>query len=235
MYRLVLLAGLVLFGLLACRGGKNEPSMLPTDTPTNPPLPTRVPASTPTPLPPQITVQITAERVNCRIGPGTFFQPINELRQGQSLRAAGRNEAASWWYVHDPGNPGGFCWVSADVTEAQGSTDELPVVPPPAATITNVKLRVEPTRIVVNCSQFPQTVFFEAQVTTDGPTLLTWRWEVSNGAVSDIGSLIFEQAGTQVINEYYQINAPNEYWVKLHILTPNQRVDQVTFPVSCTP
>ncbi|MBK6794996.1 MAG: hypothetical protein IPG80_21170 [Anaerolineales bacterium] len=50
-----------------------------------------------------------------------------------------------------------------------------------------------------------------------------------------MGTLIYEEAGTQVINEFYRINAPNEYWVKLKILTPNELVEQVTFPVSCTP
>lgn len=56
-----------------------------------------------------------------------------------------------------------------------------------------------------------------------------------HGAVSDVGTLIYEQAGTQAINEFYQVNAPNEYWVKLHVLTPNQLTQQISFPVSCTP
>jgi hypothetical protein len=47
--------------------------------------------------------------------------------------------------------------------------------------------------------------------------------------------LIFEEAGTQIINDYYQVAGPNQYWVKLHILTPNERVEQVDFPVSCAP
>ena len=32
-----------------------------------------------------------------------------------------------------------------------------------------------------------------------------------------------------------QINSPNEYWVKLKIMMPNEMVEQVTFPVSCNP
>lgn len=234
--RLVLLAGLFLLGLTACRGESTEPATMPSATSTSAPTLAPTPViPTPTPTPEPVTVQLTTEQVNCRIGPGTFYQTINELRQGRSLRAEGRNDASNWWYVRDPGNPGGFCWVSAEVSQTQGDIDQLPVIPPPVAAVTDVRLRIEPNRIVVGCDQFPQTVFFEAQVTTDGPTLLTWRWEVSNGAVSDVGSLIFQEAGTQVINDYYQINAPNEYWVKLYILTPNQREDQITFPVSCTP
>jgi hypothetical protein len=236
MHRLVLLAGLILLGLSSCQGNTAEPSSTPTIPPTIEPSPTpSAPAITPTATLVQVTVRVTTEAINCRFGPSTIYEKINELRQGQSTRAVGRNEASTWWYVRDPGNPNGLCWVSADVTETQGETDQLPIIPPPFVTVTNVSLRVEPSRIVVNCNQFPQTVFFEAQITTNGPTLFTWRWEVSNGAVSDIGTLIFEEASTQVINEYYQINAPNEYWVKLYALTPNERVEQITFPVTCTP
>lgn len=233
MNRLALFAGLILFGILACGGGTPAPQPTPTVIPVIQPSPS--PTTIPTPTLPLVTVQLKSERVNCRFGPGTVYQLINEVRQGQSLRAAGRNEASTWWYVRDPGNPGGFCWVSAEVTEAQGETDQLPVIPPPFVSVTRLSLRVEPNRIVVGCDQFPQTVFFEALVTTNGPTLLTWRWEVSTGVSSDVGSLIFEEAGTQAINEYYQINSPNEYWVKLYILTPHERVEQVAFPVSCTP
>ncbi len=235
MNRLVLLAGLVSFALLSCNRSASTPDPTPPVIPTSQPTGTSTPTAIPTPTLAQVRVQITSERVNCRYGPGTVYQLVNELRQGQVLRAEGRNNTSTWWYVRDPGNPGGFCWVSADLGEAQGETDPLPVIPPPFVTVTNLSLRVEPNRIVVNCDQFPQTVFFEAQVSANGPTLLTWRWEVSTGISSDVGALVFEEAGTQVINEYYQINAPNEYWVKLYILTPNETVQQITFPVTCTP
>jgi SH3-like domain-containing protein len=235
MKRLVLLAGLILFALAGCGSGETEPPPTPIPTVTLAPLPTLTPIPTSTPTLPQVTVQVKAEQVNCRSGPGTVFVLVSEIRQGRVLQAVGRNDSATWWYVRDPGNPGGFCWVSADVTETQGEAEALPIVQPPVAAITDLNLRVEPNRILVQCDQFPQTVFFEAQVTTNGPTLLTWKWEVSNGAVSNVGSLIFESAGTQVINEYYQINAPNEYWVKLYILTPTELVQQITFPVNCTP
>jgi SH3-like domain-containing protein len=236
MKRALFLMGVLAILLAAC--GQTPPE--PTPTPTQPaatamPSATAPPAITPTPTLSQVTVQLTTERVNCRMGPGTVYELVNEISQGRSLRAIGRNDASNWWYVRDPGNPNGSCWVSADVTETQGEAEQLPIIPPPFVTVTKVDLRVEPNRILVGCSQFPQTVFFEAQVTTDGPTLLTWKWEVSNGAVSDVGTLVYERAGTQVINEYYRINGPNDYWVKLYILTPNERVEQVTFPVNCTP
>lgn len=233
MNRLVLLAGLIIT-LVGCT------------TKSTPPPPTPIPATatqavpTPTPVPPtptlvEIPVQVNAEVANCRFGPGTVYQTMNEVRGGRLLNAVGRDAASTWWQVEDPINPGGYCWVAAEVTTLQGTAEQLPIVDAPFVSVTKVDLRVEPNRIVVNCNDFPQTVFFEANITANGPTLLNWQWEASTGVTSDVGTLIFEESGTQVINEFYRINAPNEYWVKLKILSPNQMEEQVTFPVSCNP
>lgn len=233
MNRFVLLAGLI-FTLVGCTNSNTPPLPTPTIATPTPALPT------PTPVPPiptavEISVRVTAERANCRFGPGTIYQTLNEVNGGRSLTAVGRNDTSTWWQVEDPINPGGFCWVASEVTEARGDTSQLSVVEPPFVRVTKAELRVEPNRIVVGCNQFPQTVFFEAQVTANGPTLLTWQWEASTGVTSNVGTLIFQEAGTQIINEYYQVNAPSDYWVKLKILTPNEVVEQVFFPVSCNP
>jgi hypothetical protein len=232
MKRLVLLAGLIT--LVGCTTKNTPPPPTPETAPTiqSTPTPTLVP---PTPTPVEISVQVTAELANCRFGPGTVYLTMNEISSGRALIAVGRDDTSMWWLVEDPINPGGFCWVSGEVTDEQGDIQQLPIVAAPLVTVTKLDLRVEPNRIVVNCTEFPQTVFFEATITTNGPTLLTWQWEASTGVVSDVGTLIYEEAGTQVINEFYRINAPNEYWVKLKILTPNEMEQQVTFPVSCTP
>lgn len=240
MNRLVLLAGLFSIAMAGCSLGAGTPQPTPIASPLGTPVPPTqtlptLPLVTLTPTPAEVSVQVTAELVNCRIGPSTVFETVNTIRAGKILNAVGRNETSTWWYVEDPINPGGFCWVSAEVTDELGDTSQLPITQGSLVTVTDVVLRVEPSRIVVNCNQFPQTVFFEAEVTTNGPTLFTWKWEASTGAISDVGTLIFEEAGTQVINEFYQVNAPNEYWIKLLVLTPNERVEQVNFPVSCTP
>ena len=231
----VLLTGLLSILLAAC----NLTAPKPTATPFPQPIVTSSPIFTPTtistPTLANVTLTIKDSLVNCRFGPGVGYALINELKQGVSARVIGRDELSTWWYIRDPGNPNGMCWVSASVTETQGAVDQLPVVNAPIPEVTDVRLRVEPTRIVVNCSQFPQTVFFEAEVTVNGPTYMTWRWEASTGVSSTEGLLVFEEAGKKVLNDYYQIAAPNEYWIQLHILTPTESITQVAFPVSCTP
>jgi len=233
MKRRVLLTGLVSILLAACAFTAPESTVTPIPTATF--NPTLTPTIIPTATLARVTLTVKDTLINCRFGPGIGYALINELSQGISARVIGRNESSTWWYIRDPGNPNGFCWVSANVTETQGAVEELPVVQPPATKVTKASLRAEPNRIVVDCDQFPQTIFLEAEVATDGPAFVTWRWEASTGVSSDNVILVFEAAGKQVINDYYQIGAPNEYWVKLHISTPNEIIEQVNIPVSCTP
>jgi SH3-like domain-containing protein len=210
------------------------PAPIATITPTVTFSPTFTSTSIPTATPVNVTLTVKDKLINCRFGPGVRYELLSELSQGESARVVGRNELSSWWYIRDPGNPNGYCWVSADVTETQGAVEELPVLQSPVTTVTSVSLRVEPNRIVVNCDQFPQTVFLEAKITSNGPTYVTWRWEASTGVSSNNAILVFEGAGTQIINDYYQIGSPNEYWVKLHILAPNEWTKEVNFLVNCT-
>ena len=236
MKRLVLFTGLFSVWLAACSITAPPPTAtpVPTAVPSASPTPTS-PAPTPTATPVEVSLRVKDELVNCRFGPGTGYVTVNELHQEETARVMGRNDASSRVYIPDSRKPSGFCWLSASVIKIEGPVDQLPVTPPPFVTVTNVSLRAEPNRILVNCAQFPQTVFFEAEVTANGPTLLTWSWEVSTGITSDVGTMVFEEAGMQVINDFYRVNGPNEYWVKLHILTPNVLEEQVSFPVSCTP
>ena len=134
-----------------------------------------------------------------------------------------------------PGNPDGTCWVSASVSKVQGDTDNLPVIAPPAIKATKINLHIEPARINVACGQFPQTVFFEAQIALNGPALVTWRLESSAGYTSAENTLVFEESGAQTANGYYQVPVAGDYWIKIHILKPNDMVEQLNFPANCTP
>lgn len=232
MKRRVLLTGLVSVLLAACAFTAPEPTITPA--PTAIIIPTSTPAIIPTATLVRVTLTVKDTLINCRYGPGTGYALINELSQDESARVIGRDASLNWWYIRDPGNPNGFCWVSASVAETQGAVEELPVVQAPVTNVTKTNLRAEPDRIVVGCDQFPQTIFLEAEVTTDGPAYVTWRWEASTGATSDNVILVFEKAEKQVINDYYQIGTPNDYWVKLHITTPSEIIVQVNIPVSCT-
>ena len=235
MLRRVLQTGLFSFYLVACSFSPATPTLTatlppPTATATN--LPTSTPVPTATPV--ELNLKVVKKLVNCRSGPGVVFELINELEEGQTARVVGRNADSTWWYIRDPGNPGGKCWLSADVTEINGETSQLPIAQSSVATVLNLELIVEPNRMVVSCFQFPQTFFFEAKVTADAPVIVLWQWEANTGAVSDTGTLAFETAGTKSIYQSYQVDGPNDYWMKLNIFTPNPLSKQVNFRVECS-
>jgi SH3-like domain-containing protein len=234
MYRRSIFTGFFSITLVACTFTTPPPTATPVPTATFTFVPTFMPTLIRTSTPAPVTLIVKDKLINCRFGPGVTYELINEFSQGESAQVVGKDESSSWWYVSDPGNPKGHCWVSADVTEAHGAVEEVPVLQSPVTTVISASLRIEPDRIVVSCHQFPQTIFLEAKVTSNGPTYVTWRWEASTGVSSNDTVMVFEQAGTQIINDYYQIGAPNDYWIKLHIVAPNELIETVNFPVSCT-
>jgi hypothetical protein len=214
---------------------------LPVATPIPPPAsPAQTPRPTSSPVPPsptpvQITLRVRGEKVNCRFGPGVVYAFVNELEEGQTARAIGRNESSTWWYIRDPGNPGGTCWVSAQMTEIEDGAENLPVIHPPLITVKDVTLKIEPLKIFVQCDQFPQTIFFEAEITADGPTFAVWRLESDTGYISTENLLVFEESGTLVVNGYYKVDLAGDHWIRLHILKPNDLAERLSFPANCTP
>lgn len=145
MKQMLFLIGFLLVFLTGCNLATSAPTVMPAFTPT--PEQTSTPAPTSTSVPVEFAVRVNAELVNCRFGPGIMYVLVNEFHRDQSLRAVGRNNSSTWLYVRDPGNPGGFCWVSASVIETQGQVSQLSVTPPPFVTVTDVSLRAEPNQI----------------------------------------------------------------------------------------
>jgi hypothetical protein len=113
-----------------------------------PPSPTRV-LSTPTPSEPAATpttaftstpssVLATADQTaNVRLGPGTNYEWIDFLFQGQSAEIVGRYESdvdGTWWRIHRLGQ-GLDGWVWGGVITTSGDLSGVPyLLPPPTST-----------------------------------------------------------------------------------------------------
>lgn len=80
----------------------------------------------PTAEPTGYIVTATPFTVNVRTGPGTNFDDIADLREGETAVVIGRNAAASWWQVEFDGIVG---WVSARfaVIERGAVISDIPV------------------------------------------------------------------------------------------------------------
>lgn len=105
---------------------------LPTFTPTETLTPTSV--FTSTPLIPQISVSMPT---NCRVGPGKVYDRVGALLLGEVAEVAGRDPVGNYWYIHNPDQSNGFCWLWGEYATVTGNTSVLPVyTPPPTPTPT---------------------------------------------------------------------------------------------------
>lgn len=241
------------FGLSACNLSTNQPTETPPptiqptlDIPTPSiftpsPIPidaqlTLEPATiTPTSTPSTILASPKDQPVNCRFGPGTSYAVTGALNLGRQAEIIGRNSDSSWWYVRNPSNPSTSCWLAASATNTVGNVESLSVVNPPEIVVTGIDVRVDPPAMNVACEAFPQAVILSAQITTSGPTIVTWRWESSTGTVSEEKNLLFEEGATKTVQEFYQVNSANDYSIQIRTLLPNVLIGQANFKVTCEP
>ena len=198
--------------------------------PSNTPLPsipalTATPSSSPTatisptPSTPQATP--VSANVNCRTGPDVNYSSISVLMFGNSSQITGRNDDSSWWYIHDPGNPGGFCWVAASVVTASGNLSGLPVIAV-AAIVTGVTVDVSKPSTVF-CGG-PNPVEFSGTITTNGAAKVKFQWEITGDKTNTTSpeTVNFSDAGTKDAPSggAYSVDC-GSYNITLHVLSPN--------------
>lgn len=131
-----------------------------------PPTPPADPAATPTPEDTRPRVTASDSIVNLRSGPGTNYDKVGALPQGQSLEIVGRNADSSWWQVS---TVKGLVWIAASVTTAQNTDASIPVVaaPPPPVTPTPVP---PPTATPVPQPQYQYSIYNIFQQVNEGIT-----------------------------------------------------------------
>jgi hypothetical protein len=245
------LTTLLAFFLASCNLAAVEPTVTPPptpipDTPIPPtvaftptviPIETLLARDTPTVVPSPTSSFILAspndQPVNCRFGPDLSYSILGALVVGRQAEVIGKNIDATWWYVKNPSDPSTNCWLSAEFVTVTGNWEGVPVVSPPEIGVTNIRVQVDPVLMNVGCSAFPQTVGVTAQITSNGPTIVTWRWDVSNGDTSEEKTLVFESEGTKEVQTILTVWSASDYWVNLHVLIPNDRSQGANFKVTC--
>jgi len=108
------------------------------DTPTSGPTvtPSSTPSATVSPMPlftstavvPLISVTVPT---NCRVGPGRVYDRVGALLVGQVAEVVGRNQNGNYWYIRNPNDPNGYCWLWGEYATLTGSFAALPVFTPP--------------------------------------------------------------------------------------------------------
>jgi CRP-like cAMP-binding protein/uncharacterized protein YraI len=105
-----------------------------TVEPTTPSLATKVPSPAATPSVPT-RARITGDGLQVRVGPGTAYEVIATLAEGDEVDVLGRDDMGDWVKVGlDSGEEG---WVAAEFVDVGGNLKAVPVVTPePIATPT---------------------------------------------------------------------------------------------------
>ena len=110
-----------------------SPSPLATSTPE---VPTATPSATLSPTPiftatPAVPLISVTVATNCRVGPGRVYDRVGALLVGQVSEVVGRNLNSNYWYIRNPNNANGFCWLWGEYATVTGNFAALPVFTPP--------------------------------------------------------------------------------------------------------
>ena len=211
----------------------------PVSTPTRIPIETllALPTATfePTSTPRAALASPKNQLVNCRYGPDKAYAVVGSLDVGEQAEVVGKNIDASWWNVRNPDDPSTVCWLAANVIIVNGNVDVLPVVDAPPALVSNISISTDPPSMNVGCSAFPQYIKVNADIETNGPTIVTWRWETSENEWFDRPALQYFEMGSISVFMEYKITIAKDYWFQLHVLTPNDTTSRATFKATCQP
>jgi hypothetical protein len=95
------------------------------------------------------------------------------------------------------------------------------------------------TGIVVGIDEYPftgpcpKTIQFFGTIAANGPGLVTYRWDRSDGAIAPMQTITFISAGTQTVTNLWTRGEGNG-WQRLHVLTPNDAISsQIDFAMTC--
>jgi hypothetical protein len=110
----------------------SSPTATLTLTPEPPTLtPTTTLSATPLlPLTPGVPMISVSLATNCRAGPGKVYDPKGSLLVGEMAEVVGRDPTGNYWYIRNPDQANGFCWVWGEYATISGNTALLPVHTP---------------------------------------------------------------------------------------------------------
>ncbi|MGD0707801.1 MAG: hypothetical protein ABSA51_05050 [Anaerolineaceae bacterium] len=198
---------------------------------------TTTPTSTLTPVPQNVppTIAANGQAVNCRYGPGMDWLTVGALKVGPGVPVYGSNQDQTWWQIDSSWNEGMRCWVSAATTTLSGAYQSLPIIPVPEALVTDVQ--VTTTAVIHGTCGGPNATNFTGAITTNGPTTVTYHWEIYDTSTStmlnalETNNLAFAAAGTQSFTTDSYKRDCGTYLTKLVVTSPNSMTGKANWSV----
>ena len=124
-------AGTIAVAFPSATGSPVPFATLPSITPSFTPSPTvsLTPFSllTVTPSVPTLTVTVDT---NCRTGPGKIYDRIGYLLVGEVAEVIAKDPSGLFYYIRNPDNPNGYCWVTGQYAVVSGNVSVLPIYTP---------------------------------------------------------------------------------------------------------
>jgi len=206
-----------------------------------PPAPTPIPTPTPTPTPTPggkpVVNYFTANPPIISAGGSTILSwnvsNATSVNIDHGVGAVGLSGSAlvspatSTDYTLTATNAAGF-WI-------KGTTVLVSGVPPPSFAVTSATASVDPPSFSGVCPR-SKTFNFYAVITVNGPGMVTYRWEGSDGAITPNQSITFSGPGSQTVSTSWQLWTTGSYWQRVHIFSPNETIsNQANFTLNCVP
>jgi hypothetical protein len=232
MRRLMILVSLFLVGALGCITLQTAPSaQQPTTSPPSQPT-TQQPAT----LPEIVAFSATPAAITSG-GSSTLLWNVTGATSVSIDHGVGNVPVAGTMSV----SPYTTTTYTLTASNAAGSVPRQVVVtvgaasPPPliptAYSVINVTASADPPSSTGAC---PKNFDFYGTITVNGPCIVTYRWERSNGDYSSTANLSFASAGSQTVVSNWQLAADYSGWQRLHVLSPNETwSNQAYFTLSC--
>lgn len=192
-----------------------EPTPTPTDTPTSTPTdtpfptPTSVPTltptatATPTPIP---DVVVNADTLNLRSGPGTDYDILGVLKEGDTLKVTGRDLAGDWLRVIASDGQEG--WVTCSLLQVNVDVAGVPVaqvLPTPTPMYTPTPA-VTPTPELLPAPTLLEPRAGEGDFT--GSVDLKWQWIRDLGENEFYSLRVWRQGEPEVLCHHVQPKIP---------------------------
>jgi hypothetical protein len=206
----------------------------PTDTPTF------TLTFTATPVTPTLTLSTPMvspidKDINCRFGPGLMFASVGFLKVGQTVPILGTNSDHSWWQIQNLQEvKGSFCWLAGSVAQTSGDISSVLIVKTPKGLVTDVS--VDTDAVVHGTCGGPNATTFDGLITVNGPTTVTYHWEIYDNHSNLLNStspevLGFATFGTKHINPGSYSRDCGSYVTKLVVTSPNALTGQASWQI----
>jgi hypothetical protein len=65
------------------------------------------------------------------VGPGRVYDRVGALLVGEVAEVVGRHQNGNYWYIRNPRQPNGFCWLWGEYATVTGNFAALPIFTPP--------------------------------------------------------------------------------------------------------